>query len=82
MVTRRHQSDMSSDSWLSKNIRPLTLIALVILFAALSFMKADEYIIEEVTMLLHTLVMFYVGSRGIEKISTIRQRNNEIHPDS
>ena len=40
-LTRRHESDMNSDSWLSKNIRPITLIAVTLGLLAATFLPAD-----------------------------------------
>jgi uncharacterized membrane protein (DUF106 family) len=43
-LTKRAQADMASDSWLSKNIRPMTLIAILggyFIFAGLSAAKVD-----------------------------------------
>lgn len=78
-ITDRHRSDMASDSWLSKNIRPLTLAFLMIttmglaygtIFSALSQDKIN--MLEAWIPLLITLdtaaVTFYFGSRGMEKV--------------
>ncbi len=73
-VTKRHQADMTSDSWLSKNVRPLSLIFLtfllavvLILDASLSSFKVDEAYILLLKTLLLTIFVFYFGDRGIQK---------------
>jgi hypothetical protein len=78
-VSDRWKADMSSDSWLSKNIRPMSLIAIFtgyFLFAMMSAfgMNANE---AYVTLLGNWgMLVFgaYFGSRSIEKITEIRQR--------
>ena len=81
-ITKRQQADMGSDSWLSKNIRPLSLIALFFAYIIFAVMSAfgintnDNY-----TMLLgqwgQLAFGFYFGSRGLEKIAEIRAKKNE-----
>ena len=78
-ITKRQQADMGSDSWLSKNIRPLSLIALFFAYIIFAIMSAfgintnDNY-----TMLLgqwgQLAFGFYFGSRGLEKIAEIRAK--------
>jgi len=78
-LTKRHQSDMSSDSWLSKNIRPIVLIFLLALYSFFSLADGNLSptfdINQSYVQLLGNwgmLVMsFYFGSRGIEKIVDI-----------
>lgn len=74
-LSARHAADMASDSWLSKNVRPLTLITLLLLYLIFALLDAinvlhvaGAYInmLEELTML---VMAFYFGSRGIEKVS-------------
>ena len=74
-ITQRHTNDMKSDSWLSKNVRPMTLIFLIVCTLLLIFIDAGmiEFNVksEFVTLLSTTLVTtisFYFGSRGFEKI--------------
>ena len=68
-LTTRHQNDMLSDSWLSKNIRPMTLIYLMGLFTVAFFMEVPQKIIELLRDLLMTAFVFYFGSRTFEKIT-------------
>lgn len=80
-ITGRHAADMASDSWLSKNIRPLTLAFLMISTVALAYftifsdMGEDKRkMVEAWIPLLLSLdgaaITFYFGSRGWEKISS------------
>jgi len=80
-VTKRHESDMKSDSWLSKNIRPLALVAntvFVMLFAMLTiaFSETETLPVIKVWIALFASLLtlqygFYYGSRGIEKVAAI-----------
>lgn len=79
-VSKRWASDMKSDSWLSKNTRPLTLIyltvvtSLYILLDALDIaFEIDESWIELLKTLLVTIYVAYFGSRGFEKYSSIKK---------
>ena len=79
-LTKRQEADMASDSWLSKNIRPLSLVALF--FAYIIFAIMSAFVIntnDNYTMLLgqwgQLAFGFYFGSRGLEKIAEIRSKN-------
>ena len=80
-VTKRWTSDMASDSWLSKNTRPLALIFLtvsmmfLILLDSLNidFGVSTEWI-DLLKSLLITVYVSYFGSRGVEKFTSIRQK--------
>ena len=79
-ITRRWESDMKSDSWLSKNTRPLALIFLttsaVFMMAVDSFhlqFQVDEAWINLLKTLLVTVYVAYFGSRGAEKITKINK---------
>jgi uncharacterized membrane protein (DUF106 family) len=83
-LTKRQQADMTSDSWLSKNIRPLTLVAIFTGYFMFAMMSAFGYDAnEEYVTLLGSwgmLVMsFYFGGRTMEKIMTIKneKKNND-----
>ena len=77
-ISARHKADMASDSWLSKNIRPMiTLFSLAIytIFALLdgnvgSFNLQNQYV-DLMGQILSYALGFYFTSRGLEKISTI-----------
>tara|TARA_R110000851_G_scaffold323296_1_gene489868 strand:- start:239 stop:694 length:456 start_codon:yes stop_codon:yes gene_type:complete len=74
-VTKRWESDMTSDSWLSKNIRPLslafltlTLFIYIILDSALEGFKIDQQWISLLGNLLMLVYGGYFGARTLEKI--------------
>ena len=67
-VSKRWSSDMSSDSWLSKNVRPLTLVFFSLSYVAGWFL---EYPLDSITGLLSLIVAAYFGSRGFEKIKSM-----------
>ncbi len=73
-VTRRVEADMASDSWLSKNIRPMTLIFLLVAYSGFAtasifdFETRGAYV--ELLGQWGMLVMsFYFGGRTMEKIA-------------
>jgi hypothetical protein len=77
-ITSRHAADMQSDSWLSKNIRPLlTIFSLILytLFAIYDGNIGDFNIANQYVDLLGQIVImslgFYFTSRGIEKTAKI-----------
>lgn len=77
-VSKRWSSDMASDSWLSKNTRPLTLMyltfvtsVLVVLDSTNSPFKVGTEWIELIKTLLVTVYVAYFGSRGYEKVRKI-----------
>jgi hypothetical protein len=78
-VTDRWKSDMSSDSWLSKNIRPMALIAILGGYFVFAMMSAFGLNANEsyVTLLGNWgMLVFgaYFGSRSLEKITEIRSK--------
>mgnify|MGYP000218031278 CR=1 FL=1 len=77
-VTKRWSSDMKSDSWLSKNTRPMTLIfltaSLVIIMLLDSFeipFTVEASWVDLLKSLLITVYVAYFGSRGVEKFKKI-----------
>jgi hypothetical protein len=77
-ISKRWSSDMKSDSWLSKNTRPLALIFLTV--SMVIIMLLDSFNIEFIVdpgwvdllkSLLITVYVAYFGSRGAEKFKTI-----------
>ena len=70
-LTERHKNDMSSDSWLSKNIRPLVLVYLMGLFTLAFFMDVPQTILQMLQDLLMTSFVFYFGARTIEKVTAM-----------
>jgi hypothetical protein len=79
-VSSRWRADMKSDSWLSKNTRPLALVFLTVssifMMAVDSFhlqFDVDESWINLLKTLLVTVYVAYFGSRGAEKITKINK---------
>jgi hypothetical protein len=79
-VSSRWGSDMKSDSWLSKNTRPLALafltVSAVFMMAIDSFhlqFDVDESWVNLLKTLLVTVYVAYFGSRGAEKITKINK---------
>ena len=74
-VSERWKSDMNSDSWLSKNVRPMTLIFLIICTMLLIFIDAgflsfdvkDSYV-DLLQLVLITVIGAYFGGRSLEKV--------------
>jgi len=74
-ITERWKMDMSSDSWLSKNIRPLVLVFLVISTVLLIFIDAGaiNFIVQDkwtdlLQLVLITVIGAYFGGRSLEKV--------------
>ena len=72
-LTKRMQADMASDSWLSKNIRPMTLIAILggyFIFAGLSAagIQVNEAYVKLLGEWGMLIMSFYFGGRTLEKI--------------
>ena len=79
-VTKRMQADMMSDSWLSKNIRPITLIFILtiyMVFAAMSAANIDVHqpFVELLGQWGMLIMSFYFGGRTLEKIIDMKARN-------
>ena len=78
-VTDRWTADMSSDSWLSKNIRPLTLIAILSGYFVFAFMSAFGMEANEsyVTLLGNwgqIVMLAYFGGRTVEKVMEMKNK--------
>jgi hypothetical protein len=78
-VTDRWDADMASDSWLSKNIRPMSLIAIFLGYFLFAMMSAFGYNANEsyVTLLGNwgMLIMgAYFGGRTVEKLAEMRKK--------
>ena len=76
-LTKRMQLDMTSDSWLSKNIRPLTLVYLMALFTLAFFRDVPQQTLDLLQSLLMTVFVFYFGSRTLEKITKMVVRKKD-----
>ena len=74
-ITDRWEADMNSDSWLSKNIRPMTLAFLVISTVLMIFIDAGtiNFVVEDkwtdlLQIVLITVIGAYFGGRSLEKV--------------
>ena len=74
-ITDRWSADMNSDSWLSKNVRPMVLIFLIVCTMLLIFIDAGavEFVVEEkwtdlLQLTLITVIGAYFGGRSVEKL--------------
>jgi hypothetical protein len=77
-LTKRLQADMSSDSWLSKNIRPMTLIAILLGYFTFAMMSAygidtNKSYVELLGQWGMLIMSFYFGGRTLEKIISIKK---------
>jgi hypothetical protein len=75
-ITDRWTADMNSDSWLSKNVRPLVLIFLIVCTMLLIFIDAGtiKFEVEEkwtdlLQLVLITVIGAYFGGRSVEKFN-------------
>ena len=74
-ITSRWEADLKSDSWLSKNVRPMVLIFLIVCTMLLIFIDAgaikfnvkDSYI-DLLQLVLITVIGAYFGGRSFEKV--------------
>ena len=76
-ITDRWKSDMASDSWLSKNVRPMVLVFLVVATVFMIFIDAGtiEFNVEAkwtdlLQLVLITVIGAYFGGRSLEKTKT------------
>ena len=81
-LTKRLQADMSSDSWLSKNIRPMTLVAILIGYFVFAFMSAFGLDANEAYVSLlgqwgMLIMSFYFGGRTLEKIIDMKSKEKK-----
>jgi uncharacterized membrane protein (DUF106 family) len=79
-LTKRQENDMRSDSWLSKNIRPMTLIAILagyFIFAMMSAFDLDtnEKYVELLGQWGMLIMSFYFGGRTLEKIIDMKSKS-------
>jgi len=78
-ITDRWQADMASDSWLSKNIRPMSLIAIFIGYFLFAMMSAFGYNASESYVILlgnwgQLIMGAYFAGRTIEKLAEMRKK--------
>jgi uncharacterized membrane protein (DUF106 family) len=79
-LTKRTEADMRSDSWLSKNIRPMTLIFILLIYTVFGFMSAWDLEVNgpyvELLGQWGMLIMsFYFGGRTLEKIMNMKSKD-------
>jgi len=83
-LTKRAEADMKSDSWLSKNIRPMTLVYILTAYLALAIMDAMGLDISDNFVQLlgqwGMLVMsFYFGGRTLEKVISMKGGKDAVN---
>jgi len=81
-LTKRQENDMRSDSWLSKNIRPMTLIAILVgyfIFAMMSAFDLDtnQKYVELLGQWGMLIMSFYFGGRTLEKIIDMKSKSGD-----
>lgn len=81
-TSKRWVSDMASDSWMSKNIRPMTLIALLGAYFFFAFMSMLGYetrgaYVELLGQWGQLVMLAYFSSRGIEKVMDMRYTSKD-----
>jgi uncharacterized membrane protein (DUF106 family) len=79
-ITKRQQADMGSDSWLSKNIRPMSLVAIFAGYFLFAMMSAFGYDAKESYVNLlgqwgMLIMSAYFGGRTLEKIMDMKAKN-------
>ena len=81
-TSKRWQADMASDSWLSKNIRPMTLVFILLVFCTFSLMSAWKIDVNESYVKLlgewgQLIMLAYFGGRTVEKIMDMKAKKDE-----
>ena len=81
-LTKRQQADMASDSWLSKNIRPMTLIAILFAYFLFALMSAFDYDANQAYVELlgqwgMLIMSFYFGGKTLERIMSIKEKKKD-----
>jgi uncharacterized membrane protein (DUF106 family) len=81
-LTKRQEADMSSDSWLSKNIRPGTLVFILFVYSAFAMMSAwdievNNNYVELLGQWGMLIMSFYFGGRTLEKIMDMKRAKDE-----
>lgn len=80
-LTKRAEADMGSDSWLSKNIRPMTLVFILLTYTVFGLMSAwDVEVNNNYVELLGQwgmlIMSFYFGGRTLEKIMDMKAKKD------
>ena len=77
-LTKRQQADMTSDSWLSKNIRPMTLVFILLVYTIFGIGSAFNINVHQPYVELlgqwgMLIMSFYFGGRTLEKIIDMKK---------
>jgi uncharacterized membrane protein (DUF106 family) len=81
-LTKRQQADMSSDSWMSKNIRPMTLVFILIVYTVFGVGSAFNINVHQPYVELlgqwgMLIMSFYFGGRTLEKIMDMKSKEKQ-----
>jgi hypothetical protein len=81
-LTRRHEADMASDSTLSKNIRPATLVFILLVYSTFAMMSAwdievNNNYVELLGQWGMLIMSFYFGGRTLEKIMDMKAKEKK-----
>jgi len=78
-TSKRWEADMKSDSFLSKNIRPMTLIFILVAYASFALMSAWDIEVNEAYVKLlgewgQLIMLAYFGGRTVEKVLAMKEK--------
>lgn len=78
-VSERWKADLGSDSWLSKNVRPMTLVALLMAYFIFATASAFDIVVkpayvELLGQIIMLIVSAYFGGRTLEKIMEMKSK--------
>jgi hypothetical protein len=78
-VSERWKADLGSDSWLSKNVRPMTLVALLVAYFIFATASAFDIVVkpayvELLGQMIMLIVSAYFGGRTLEKIMEMKTK--------
>ena len=81
-LTKRAEADLRSDSWLSKNIRPMTLIFILLTYTVFGLMSAwdievNNNYVELLGQWGMLIMSFYFGGRTLEKIIDMKSKGDK-----
>lgn len=81
-LTKRQEADMASDSWLSKNIRPMTLVFILLVYSMFAMMSAwdievNNNYVELLGQWGMLIMSFYFGGRTLEKIMDMKAKDKK-----
>lgn len=85
-LTKRAEADMNSDSWLSKNIRPMTLVFILVTYTVFGLMSAwdievNQNYVELLGQWGMLIMSFYFGGRTLEKIMDMKSKEKKDATD-